>query len=366
MDPVYTKLIDDSFREAVSKVIVENDADVILYSGPIYPHCDCVLESQIARSVKKVTRRRPNVLLMINTTGGVPDVAYRIARAIQRRAGDGGKFTIAVPSMCKSSGTLIAAGADEIAMSDRGELGPLDIQIRKKDELDEYTSGLNPLHALATLRAETFKAFQTYFLEIRKRSWQQISTASASQIAGKLAADCFAPIYQQIDPLVLGETQRAMEITHSYAARLDRGNLKADALPILVGSYPSHSYVIDREEAEDLFNQVRNITEAEARLYRRLAKLHAQVHEECPILIECFSDPATPPANAKKKGVSDAETKGKKSTRVPKSTADQRGQDRKDADRSTRQPVANKADEVSSDPPDLRRNGRMPSTNGTH
>ena len=64
------------------------------------------------------------------------------------------------------------------------------------------------------------------------------------------------PIYSQIDPIRLGEIDRFTKVSIQYGAKLDNGNLKEDAVERLVAGYPSHSFVIDRREAKELFNNV--------------------------------------------------------------------------------------------------------------
>ncbi len=67
------------------------------------------------------------------------DVAYRIARCLQHRYE---RITAVISGQCKSAGTLLAIGAHELAFSDHGELGPLDVQLRKADDMWAATSGL--------------------------------------------------------------------------------------------------------------------------------------------------------------------------------------------------------------------------------
>jgi hypothetical protein len=62
-------------------------------------------------------------------------------------------------------------------------------------------------------------------------------------------------IYGQLDPMRLGEVERMMGITAAYGERLSKHNLKSGALAKLLSTYPSHSFVIDRCEAEDLFDK---------------------------------------------------------------------------------------------------------------
>src|SRR5262245_43794482 len=87
----------------------------------------------------------------------------------------------------------------------------------------------------------------------------RITTKLAAEMASTLVTGLYSQISAQVDPLRLGEMQRAMEIAMAYGQRLDAydSNLKRNALQKLVSSYPSHGFVIDRKEARDLFHKVR-------------------------------------------------------------------------------------------------------------
>ena len=182
------------------------DADIILYHGSIDRGCDQRIRSVVAKS-----KTCKNVALFITTEGGMADEAYRIARYLQQNYN---RFIMFVSHYCKSAGTLISVGADEIVLSDMAELGPLDVQIAKHDELVGYVSGLTPVQALSTLRNETFATFQEFFVNLLDRSYGQISTRSAAMIATRLTVGCFSHIYKQIDPMRLGEYHRALNIAH--------------------------------------------------------------------------------------------------------------------------------------------------------
>jgi hypothetical protein len=214
----------------------------------------------------------------LNTQGGDADSAFRIGRCLQRQY-EKGQVILFVSQFCKSSGTLIALGCDEVVMTDEAELGPLDVQFSKPDELFETMSGLTPIQALTTLRSEVFELFEDYFLNLRQRSMLQITTKTATDVAAQLAVGLFKPIYEQIDPMRLGELQRAMMIANEYGERLKRKNLKEGALGRLISGYPSHSFIIDREEAETLFCNVRAPTEAESRLAKLLEPV---VYDDSP------------------------------------------------------------------------------------
>ena len=79
-------------------------------------------------------------------------------------------------------------------------------------------------------------------------------------MAAELVKEFISPIVSKIDPVTLGEHQRALRIAHDYGLRLNEmcGSLKTeDDLISLVRDYPDHGFVIDRKEArERLFKNV--------------------------------------------------------------------------------------------------------------
>lgn len=267
--------------EAVAQ---ELDADVILYNGRIERPEDLRLIDLLSSR-----RRRPNVLLLLVTEGGDADAAYRIARALQ---GSYKRFTMYVSGLCKSAGTIVATGAHELVISDHGELGPLDVQMAKKDELWERQSGLTPMATLTTLQTRAFETFSDFFLKTKARSGDTITVKTASQIATELTVGLFAPLYGQLNPLDLGEASRAMLIASRYCTRLIEGgkNFNKEALVHLAQHYPSHSFVIDRDEAEEFFESVREPTETEVALASKLG-WWAREPAPAPILDFLSSEP---------------------------------------------------------------------------
>jgi hypothetical protein len=257
----------DQIMHAGRAVSRELNADVVVYCAPVLPANDRELTGKI-RSMS----RNQNVLLLLSTTGGIADSAYRIARCLQAKYA---KFTVFIDNICKSAGTMIALGANEVIMSDGAEIGPLDVQLQKPDELAERISGLAPIQSLQTLSSEVFSSFEDCFLKLRFRSGLQITTRTAAEIAAKLTVGLFAPIFSQIDPLALGENQRAMSVAEHYGQRLSRigQNLQREALNRLIADYPSHDFVIERTEAKELFRNIRSPSEAESCLAELVAPM---------------------------------------------------------------------------------------------
>ena len=240
------------------------DADVVLYNGPLYPPFDVLFIKECTKR-----RRRTNLMLLLVTDGGGADPAYRIARYLQNNYS---WFSLYVSGYCKSAGTLMATGAHELIMSDHGELGPLDVQMSKKDELRERQSGLTVMDTLMALQDNAFMAFEGFFLEIKTRSQDAITLRTATQIATEMTTGLFTPLYNQVDPMHVGEARRAMSIASHYGRRLlgEGGNITPEALEAITSEYPSHSFVIDRQEATLLFNQVREPEPTELSLVEEL------------------------------------------------------------------------------------------------
>ncbi|HTB80691.1 MAG TPA: hypothetical protein VK717_07375 [Opitutaceae bacterium] len=221
------------------------NADVFLFSHSI----DRGNASMFTACVNSIQPKKENAIFIIATNGGDPDGAYIMTRCLQRNYK---KLTILIFGRCKSAGTLVVVGANEIVMSDGGELGPLDIQVTKDDELFVRSSGLDINEAIVFLKNLASELFLRQLLNLK--SGTSITTRTAAEIAQGLAIGVINPIASQIDPLKLGEMQRAMRIVRDYGTRLSPTGCDLERL---ITKFPSHSFVIDREEAGSIFKNVR-------------------------------------------------------------------------------------------------------------
>ena len=158
-------------------------------------------------------------------------------------------------------------GSDELVMFDHAELGPLDVQLWKQDEIGERSSGLAPTQAFLSLDAQVASAFQD--LTMRLKFQMLMTTRTAGDIASRIVSSLYGGIYAQMDPLRLGEIQRAQAVGLQYGQRLiaQSGITNEVALYRLVSGYPSHGFVIDVLEAKELFpEKVREPTTSERAL----------------------------------------------------------------------------------------------------
>lgn len=174
-------------RALAARLARARQADILTYGGELSPSRDGQLMPG-----RQDRPTQPVCLLLLSTLGGSSDAAYRLVRTLRRRYRH---LTVYVDDLCKSGGMLLALAADELVMSDFGELGPL---------------------------------------------------------------------ISQDDPIHIDEAEPAQRTVRLYAERLALPHLKDGALDRLLTGYPSHDFVIDREEATDLLRTVRAPTSDEA------------------------------------------------------------------------------------------------------
>ncbi len=257
--------------------------DVITYSGEInlrgYESICEVLTKQASSSA----------LLVLSTPGGDPNAGFRIARALQHHYDH---FDALVPRFCKSAGTLLVVGARRLYLDDMSELGPLDVQVKKSDEVFGRSSGLDILQAVNYLHTQAMTAFRSYLLELTRDAG--LATKIASDIAANLTKGLYEPVFAQIDPMKLAEMQRATEIAFAYGSRLNdkSNNLRPNGLQTLVTGYPSHGFVIDRKEARTIFVDVQKPHGIAAQLSKALhASLEKNTGSSNPeVAIYSFND----------------------------------------------------------------------------
>jgi hypothetical protein len=278
-----------------NEVAAEANADILIYNGPIGRDSD---RDMIFECRKR--RRRPNIILFLITAGGDPDAAYRLSRCFQRRYKN---FCCCISGYCKSAGTLVVLGAHELILLDNGEIGPIDVQMAKRDELWEMESGQVVMTSLTTLQEKAFSTFEHFFLTLKGHAGRSITLRTAADLATRLTTGLFAEVYKQIDPKHIGEAGRAMSIAHEYGQRLRRvsKNFSLETLDRIVSGYPSHGFVIDRAEMSQLFLNTRHATKKERALVELLGQLaYEPVDAEDGPYVEFLNEELKEAADAKK------------------------------------------------------------------
>jgi hypothetical protein len=243
--------------DAAERLCLQTNTDLVILAGLLQDSLDYDLYALVRKK-----RTSENVMLFMATYGGSPHVSYKISRMLQKGYR---KFTVVLDAYCKSGGTLVAMGAHDLVMSKRAELGPLDIQIGELED-KQSRSGLAPVQALKILQEQVAESYINVFEALNQSL--QIQAKSAIATADHITSSLFSEIYKQLEPIKLAEYERAMTIMKEYGQRLADGgeNLKDGSLDKLLKEYPDHSFVIDRYEADELFNHVREPTELEHEL----------------------------------------------------------------------------------------------------
>jgi len=285
----------------------EKLADIFVYSGTLNRGG----ATQLIKICDGIQERRPNVALILCTYGGDPDAAYIIARYLRRTYK---AFSLYVFGHCKSAGTLIALGATEIVMSNRGEFGPIDIQIIKPDDIFRRSSGLDISQALDYLNKYAYQIFKSQFYQLIIGSNGTISTKTAADIAATITVGLLSPITSQIEPLKAGEMARANNLVLEYGQKLGANR---DTITALTSNYSSHTFVIDHEEASEILGNVRTPNDSELKLERYLqALLLAQtgqdaLYEPNAEVTVIHVNPSLEPDNTVEEGdISNASTNG--------------------------------------------------------
>ncbi|MCQ8185650.1 SDH family Clp fold serine proteinase [Parvularcula maris] len=254
----------------IEKVQDRFDADLILFSGSI----DNTAFGKIASAVgeTRMVSQRNSVVFSLTTNGGQANAAFQISRLLQETYDE---VVLLIPSYCKSAGTLIALGASKLIMDSFSELGPLDVQLVKENEIAGRKSGLISKAAFESLHDATFEAFQDFMLRTTVSSYGNINFKLASEIATNLSTGVMAGIYSQINPETLGSDYRDLNVAIAYGSRL--ADYSQNAMPMavhrLVHEYPSHDFIIDVREARTLFNNVADPSDELYEIYAAFAEI---------------------------------------------------------------------------------------------
>lgn len=244
--------LESALYGVVDDIEAELKADLVLINSPI----DQRLANEVILRVRERPNKKENVALILTTYGGDPNAAFRIARCFQSNYDE---FNLIIFGPCKSAGSLIAIAATKIYMSDLGELGPLDVQVFKPDDLLSRSSGLDYLAAMSALSRETMDTFFELFTNLVSIGGGVITTKTASDIATGVSTALVNPIAAQVDPMRLGEHSRAMKVAVKYGMLLNPN--RQDCVMQLAYGYPSHGFSIDYEQAKELFQSVEKSTD---------------------------------------------------------------------------------------------------------
>lgn len=261
---------------------LSNETDCIIVSRPINRALFFQLDKFI-RTRESQGNKGKFCKLFLTTYGGDPDAAFLIGKLFQNKYES---LKIIVSSSCKSAGTLLAIAANSIAISDTGELGPLDTQVPKQDEIGANASSRNVIESVNSISQHLGDVITSLLFKIKNET--RLSSKIAGDMAVQVTGAVANALYSQIDPQRLAEMNRTVSIALSYGKSLSKKteSISEESLIKLIMNYPSHGFVIDYEEAKTLFNKVEKPTELESKICQLMWSTLQEPKENSSITID--------------------------------------------------------------------------------
>jgi hypothetical protein len=196
-------------------------------------------------------KQREKIDLFIYSRGGDSNVPWALVSMIREYCKKG-SFSVLVPFRAHSAATVISLGADEIIMTKKGELGPIDATLTSGpyNPIDENSKGRLPLSVEDV----------TGYFSLLKR----IGCERPDEIM-----EGFRELTKHVHPLALGSINRTLEETKLVGLRLLSTRAKPfleeenqDIIKKLSSELYSHSHAITRTEAEKYLG-LKQVKEAE-------------------------------------------------------------------------------------------------------
>jgi len=181
---------------------------------------------------------RKKLDLLIYSRGGDSDVPWSIVSMFREYCQEG-SFSVLIPYRAHSAATVIALGADEIVMTKKAELGPIDITIQQ--------GPYNPTEQGNRQRLPvSVEDVMGYFSLLERVGCERPD----EKMRG------FEQLTDKVHPLVLGTVSRLLEQTQMVALRLLSTRAKAfpeehnrEIVRRLSSEIYSHRHTISRTEA---------------------------------------------------------------------------------------------------------------------
>ncbi|MDN3512249.1 MAG: hypothetical protein NG784_13235 [Candidatus Jettenia sp.] len=182
--------------------------------------------------------QRSKIDLFLYSRGGHSDVPWTIASTFREYCREG-SFSVLIPYRAHSAATLIAIGADEIVMTKKAELGPIDITLNNGpyNPREKKTNDRLPI---------SVEDVTGYFDLLQKIGCER----PEEKMRG------FEQLTNKVHPLALGTVSRILEQTELVASRLlgTRANpfdeeKNREIVRRLSSEIYSHSHTIHRTEA---------------------------------------------------------------------------------------------------------------------
>jgi hypothetical protein len=244
-------LIKEIQQKRNSKLITLLTSDRVNLSAPIHQMMNDIIYEQL-RKIKSEGGEFDNVDLFIFSRGGDSDAPWSIVSTIREVFPDK-KFNVLIPFRAHSAATIISLGADEIVMTEKAELGPIDITISN--------SPLNPPHPVNKAPIDISVEDVMGFIGLLEK-------LECNRAEEKIKS--FEILSHHINPLAIGKVNRLLEQTKLVADRMlsnrkDKLSREQndDIVKKLSSEIYSHRHSILRTEARQLgISYIKNAEDA--------------------------------------------------------------------------------------------------------
>lgn len=200
--------------------------------------------------------------LWLESPGGDLHAAYKLAVLLRAYAH---KVRAIIPDYAKSAATLLVLAADEIYMGPAAELGPLDAQIPVEGGPVQRISALDVARSLDHLSAFSLGLALNGGAEVLRSTRLGRTETLTAMLA--FSASYMEPIIRQLEPTYIHFSSALLDASKAYAERLLEAREHADEIlgqgvaEKLVEDFPTHGFVICRQEAKELGLPVKDLSE---------------------------------------------------------------------------------------------------------
>ena len=209
----------------------------------------------VRRSLQGLTHGN-EIDIILQSGGGQADDAYRLIRTFREKYDI---VNVVIPFWAKSAATIFAFGASRIVLNEFGELGPIDVQVKKDDDTDpegQWSSALNVQASLAEIEARSRQGMLETFNRLRSKAKgnEEILKIGRKPLAEMLldySAKFYQPLLQKVETIELGTMTRSLNVGRMYAKRILKqyAELEDDKISKLIDflayDCPDHGYVVD-------------------------------------------------------------------------------------------------------------------------
>ena len=200
------------------------------------------------------------VTLFVKSDGGSGMASLRMVHLLRRYAK---RLTVAAPLNCASAATMLALGADRIAMGPLSYLTAVDTSLEHDLSPVDHTNNL-----VAVSNDEVERVVRLWRESVGKRSGAAVSP--------------FQELYKYLHPLVIGALDRASSLSLMLCREILAYHMadrrKAERISQSLNSaYPAHQYPITSREARRLGLRIEDLDPDLDRLLQELNLLYSEM-----------------------------------------------------------------------------------------